>query len=87
MEPRNRLQRRPLQRRLRQLLRQGNGRDSSARQVRPCNLEWVESLVNWAKAANIPIWIKQLDINGRVSHDPAEWPEWARLRELPQEMT
>ena len=21
--------------------------------------------------------------NGRVSHDPAEWPEWARVREFP----
>jgi protein gp37 len=54
---------------------------------RPCNLDWVKSLVYRARNLHIPIWVKQLNINGRVSHDPAEWPEWARLRELPREVT
>lgn len=51
---------------------------------RPCKMKWVESLVAQAKAAQVPVWVKQLAINGRVSYDPSEWPEWARLRELPK---
>ena len=54
---------------------------------RPCNLDWVKSLVYRARNLHIPIWVKQLDLGSRVSHDPAEWPEWARLRELPREVS
>ncbi|GAI88152.1 unnamed protein product, partial [marine sediment metagenome] len=25
--------------------------------------------------------IKQIEINGKVSHNPDEWPEWAKVRE------
>ena len=54
---------------------------------RPCNLDWVKSLVYRARNLHLPIWVKQLAINGRVSYDPAEWPEWARLRQLPREVS
>jgi protein gp37 len=32
----------------------------------------------------IPVFHKQMPINGSVSHDPSEWPEWARVREWPE---
>ena len=50
---------------------------------RPCKLEWVRDLVEQCDAATVPVFVKQLDIAGKVSKDPAEWPEWARRREYP----
>ena len=49
---------------------------------RPCKLEWVESLVDQADAAGVPVFVKQSDINGKLSKDPTEWPEKLRRREL-----
>jgi len=49
---------------------------------RPCKLEWVESLIDQADAAGVKVFVKQLSINGKVSHNPAEWPERFRRREL-----
>jgi len=51
---------------------------------RPCKLEWVRDLVEQCKAADVPVFVKQLSINGKVSHKPEEWPEWARLRQMPK---
>ena len=48
---------------------------------RPCKIEWVRSLVEQAKEAGVNIFVKQLDINGKVSHDMNEWPEDLRLQE------
>lgn len=36
------------------------------------------------RSAGVAAFVKQLPINGKVSHDPAEWPEWARVREFPR---
>lgn len=55
----------------------------SGHRRRPCKLGWVESLIHQADAAGIPVFVKQLDIDGRVSKNPADWPEWARRREFP----
>ena len=51
---------------------------------RPCKLEWVRSIVEQCKAAGVPVFVKQLDLDGRVSKDMNEWPEWARVREFPE---
>lgn len=51
---------------------------------RPCKLEWVRDLVRQCKAAGVAVFVKQLSINGKVSHNPAEWPEDLRLREWPK---
>jgi len=52
---------------------------------RPCKLDWVHSLIEQADAAEVPVFVKQLEIDGKVSHNPAEWPKWARRREQPKE--
>jgi protein gp37 len=55
---------------------------------RPCNLKWVKDLISECKDTwNVPVFVKQLDIDGRVSRDPAEWPQWAQLREYPNTAT
>lgn len=51
---------------------------------RPCKIEWVRDLVGQCDAAGVPVFIKQLDLNGRVSKDPAEWPDDLRRREKPK---
>jgi len=51
---------------------------------RPCRIEWVKALVEQCRRHRIPCFVKQLDLDGRVSHDPAEWPKWARVREMPR---
>lgn len=50
---------------------------------RRCKLNWVRALVSWARAARVPVFVKQLAIDGRVEHDPQKWPADLRLREFP----
>ena len=50
---------------------------------RPCKLDWVRSVVLQCADAGVKCFVKQLDLDGRVSHDPAEWPEDLRVREYP----
>lgn len=50
---------------------------------RPCDLAWVRSLVIQGRNAGIAVFVKQLAIDGRVSADPADWPEDLRIQELP----
>lgn len=50
---------------------------------RPCEIEHIESIVAQCQAAGVKCFVKQVPVNGRVSKDPAEWPESIRVRELP----
>jgi len=51
---------------------------------RPCKLEWVESIVEQCKAAGVPVFVKQLDINGRVEKDIERFPKHLQVREWPK---
>lgn len=48
---------------------------------RPCPHEWMIDVVEQCNAANVPVWVKQVDMGNRVSHNPEEWPEELRIRE------
>ncbi len=50
---------------------------------RPCKIEWVKSLIDQADDAGVAVFVKQLEIAGKVTSNPADWPEWARRREWP----
>jgi len=50
---------------------------------RKCKPEWIADIVEQCGRANIPCFVKQVSINGRVSHDPAEWPAELRVRQTP----
>lgn len=52
---------------------------------RPCELEWMLSLVEQCREAGVPVHVKQVSIDGRVSHDMSEWPEALRVRMWPGE--
>jgi protein gp37 len=50
---------------------------------RRCAFWWVRDLVAQARAAGVPVFVKQLAIEGRVSADPDDWPEDLRIQEFP----
>jgi protein gp37 len=56
----------------------------SGPQRRPCNIEWVRDLVAQCRAAGVAVFVKQLEINGRVETDPRKWPEDLRIQEFPE---
>lgn len=45
------------------------------------------SIVRQCREAGTACFVKQIPIGGRVSHDPAEWPEELRVREMPEGVT
>jgi len=47
---------------------------------RPCKLDWMIDVVEQCQAAGVPVFVKQVPINGQVSHDMSEWPEKLRIR-------
>jgi protein gp37 len=51
---------------------------------RPCDPEWIRSIIDQCKAAGVPAFVKAFPVNGKVSKNMAEWPAWARRRELPE---
>ena len=50
---------------------------------RPMELEWAVDLVSQCKAAGVAVFVKQIEVNGKVSHDPAEWDPVLQVREYP----
>lgn len=48
---------------------------------RECKQEWIGSIVDQCREAGVKCFVKQVSIGGKVSHDPAEWPEGLRVRE------
>ena len=50
---------------------------------RPCKIEWVESIVEQCMAADVPVFVKQLDINGRCVTDINKFPAHLRIRQVP----
>lgn len=70
----------------------------SGPQARPCNVDWIRSLVEQGKAAGVPVFFKQMgtfmaDEMRRCGHDfvkskkgeiPAEWPADLRVQNWPE---
>lgn len=56
----------------------------SGQKRRPCKIEWIESIVRQCKEADIPCFIKQMEINGKVEKDITKFPEHLRIRDLPK---
>jgi protein gp37 len=56
----------------------------SGPKARPCNIEWIRSIVQQCKQAAVPCFVKQVHLNGKLSINPDEWPEDIRTREIPE---
>lgn len=52
---------------------------------RPCKIEWVESIVDQCMAAKVPVFVKQLNINGRCETNINRFPAHLRIRQVPWE--
>lgn len=50
---------------------------------RPMPLEWAYSVVEQCQAAGVPVWVKQIDLNGKVCHDITKFPPELQVREFP----
>lgn len=50
---------------------------------RPCSPGWVKSIVDQCSYCNVPCFVKQIEIGGKVSKNPDEWPEGLRVRQYP----
>ncbi len=50
---------------------------------RPMELKCAIDLVRQCEVTGVPIFVKQVEIDGRVSRDPSEWPPVLRVREYP----
>ena len=50
---------------------------------RLCKLEWIESIVDQCRSANIPVFVKQLDLNGKCERDITKFPKHLRIRQVP----
>lgn len=61
------------------------GAESGANK-RECKIEWVRDLVEQCKNAGVPVFIKQLHINGKLVKDINLFPPDLRLRQYPKEL-
>lgn len=50
---------------------------------RPMSLDWARRIVEDARNQGVAVFVKQLDINGRVSKKMAEWPLDLQIQEWP----
>ena len=50
---------------------------------RPCKIEWIESIVDQCLAAKIPVFVKQLDLNGKCERDITKFPKHLQIRQVP----
>lgn len=58
------------------------GAESGANR-RPCKLEWVRGIVKFCLFHNIPVFVKQLDIDGKLVSDINQFPEDLQIRQVP----
>ncbi len=69
-----------------------SGNETGKYRYRPCQLEWIESLVNECRFNDIPVFVKQLGthlsksmgLKDRHGGDIDEWPEHLRVRNFPR---
>lgn len=68
-----------------------SGNDNGKYRYRPCELEWIRSLVRKCDEANVAVFVKQLGthlakqmkLKDRAGADMAEWPEDLQIQQFP----
>lgn len=50
---------------------------------RPCKIEWVESIVEQCRAAGVPVFVKQLDLDSKCVSDINKFPKHLQIRQVP----
>jgi protein gp37 len=57
----------------------------SGRKRQPAKIEGIEKIAEFAKTNNIPLFIKQLEINGKIEKDINKFPKHLKYREFPKD--
>lgn len=68
-----------------------SGNDEGKYRYRPCEIEWIEKIIEWCKWQEVPVFVKQLGthlsnelyLKDRHGGNIEEWPERLRVREFP----
>jgi len=55
----------------------------SGKNRRPCKIEWIEDIVAQCKQSCVPVFVKQMEVNGKVTSDINKFPAHLRIREFP----
>lgn len=52
---------------------------------RPCKLKWIEDVVHQCiyPYHNIPVFVKQIDIDGKCERDIMKFPKYLQIRQVP----
>jgi len=50
---------------------------------RECKIRWVRDIVEQCEMAGVPVFVKQLSIDGKISHVMNQWPEDLWVRQWP----
>lgn len=50
---------------------------------RPCDIEWIEDIVDQCVALEIPVFVKQINIGGKCVTDICKFPKHLRIRQVP----
>ena len=50
---------------------------------RPCKLEWIENIVDQCRWAGVPVFVKQLEIAGKLVKDINKFPPELQIRQVP----
>jgi len=72
-----------------------SGNDTGKYRYRPCELEWIENIVETCQFYGVPVFVKQLGthlakqlkLRDRHGRDWSEWPEALRVRQFPGGIT
>jgi protein gp37 len=56
----------------------------SGKNRRECKIEWIENIVDQCYGYGIPVFVKQLQINGKVVRDINEFPKHLQIQEYPK---
>lgn len=51
---------------------------------RPCKPEWIKSIINQCKASDVSVFVKQIEINGKVEHNINKFPKELQYQEFPK---
>lgn len=69
-----------------------SGNETGKYGYRPCELGWIEAIIDQCKESNVPVFVKQLGtqlakdmgLKDRHGGKIEEWPDWLQIREMPE---
>lgn len=72
-----------------------SGNETGKYKYRPCDLRWIEGIIEIGARCGVPVFVKQLGtylskkmgLKDRHGGDWSEWPEWLKIREFPEKIT